>query len=89
MISDKDTDHVRVNAELENRYEHKLADQYDRYDRLCEEIEQLKQRFEGLITVERKEFEKQLSSLKSEARNKEKRMNMEIKKTRYSFHSLK
>jgi hypothetical protein len=26
-------DHVKVTAELENRYEYKLADQLDRYDR--------------------------------------------------------
>ena len=30
----KGLDHVRMTAELENRYEHKLADQLDRYDRL-------------------------------------------------------
>jgi hypothetical protein len=32
----KGLDHVRLTAELENRYEHKLADQLDRYDKLGE-----------------------------------------------------
>lgn len=33
----KGLDHVRLTAELENRYEHKLADQLDRYDKLGEQ----------------------------------------------------
>lgn len=71
---------MRVHAELENRYEHKLADQYDRYDRLCEEMEQLKQRCEGLVASERREFDKQLNSLKVEAKSKEKRLKGENKR---------
>jgi len=81
---------VRVHAELENRYEHKLADQYDRYDRLCEEMEQLKQRCEGLVASERKEFDKQLNALKSETKSKEKRLkgeNKRIKDERVSDES--
>ena len=45
MIQDKDAGFVKMNAELENRYEHKLADQYERYDKLCEEMELMKQRY--------------------------------------------
>ena len=33
-LESKGLEHVRLTAELENRYEHKLADQLDRYDKL-------------------------------------------------------
>ena len=44
VVGEKETEHVKITSELENRYEHKLADQYDRYDKLSEDMEQLKQR---------------------------------------------
>jgi len=43
------------------RYEHKLADQLDRYDRLSEEMELLKQKCDALLNAERMEFERQLN----------------------------
>lgn len=80
VITEKDSGFVKVNAELENRYEHKLADQYDRYDRLCEEMEQLKQRCESLVTVERNSFEKQIAQLRAESKTESKRLNMDNKR---------
>ena len=32
-IKINEADHVKAAAEIENRYEHKLADQFERYDR--------------------------------------------------------
>ena len=66
-----------MTTELENRYEHKLADQLDRYDRLSEEMELLKQKCESLLTAERNEFERQLNELKLETRNREKKLRNE------------
>jgi hypothetical protein len=42
-MREKESDHLKITSELENRYEHKLADQYDRYDQLSEAMELLKQ----------------------------------------------
>lgn len=81
-LDTKELDHVKMTAELENRYEHKLADQLDRFDRLGEEMELLKQRCEGLLVAERQEFDRQLSEMKTEARQREKRMRMENKRVR-------
>ena len=81
-LDTKELDHVKMTAELENRYEHKLADQMDRYDRLGEEMELLKQRCEGLLVAERQEFERHLNEMKTEARQREKRMRMENKRIR-------
>lgn len=81
-VDTKELDHVKMTAELENRYEHKLADQLDRFDRLGEEMELLKQRCEGLLVAERQEFDRQLNELKTESRQREKRMRMENKRIR-------
>ena len=87
IISEKESGFVKVNAELENRYEHKLADQYDRYDRLCEEMEQLKQRCESLVTTERGQFEKQIIGLRNEAKHMEKKLNAENKRMKDERHA--
>jgi len=79
-LESKGLDHVRMTAELENRYEHKLADQLDRYDRLGEEMELLKQRCEGLLHAERQEFERQLNEIKNKSRRFEKKMFNEKKR---------
>ena len=65
--------HYQLLTETENQYEHKLAVQVDRFDRLSEDTEVLKQRCEGLMVMERKDAEKQINDLKLEARNREKR----------------
>ena len=67
-----------MTAELENRYEHKIAEQLDRYDRLGEDMELLKQRCDGVLTQERLEFDRQLTDIKNEARQREKRMRIEV-----------
>jgi chromosome segregation ATPase len=75
-------EHVKTASEIENRYEHKLADQFDRYDRLAEDMEALKQRCEGLLAAERADYERQLNDLRSDARQREKRMKAENKRMR-------
>ena len=87
IIAEKESGFVKVNAELENRYEHKLADQFDRYDRLCEEMEQLKQRCESLVSMERSQFEKKISQLKNESKHTEKRLNADIKRIKDERHA--
>jgi WD40 repeat protein len=80
MLEKKELEHVRLTAELENRYEHKLADQLDRYDKLGEEMELLKQRCDGLLVAERYEYEKLLNDIKNKSRRYEKKMTLEKKR---------
>jgi chromosome segregation ATPase len=74
--------HVKTTAEIENRYEHKLADQFERYDRLAEEMEALKQRCEGLLAAERAEFDRQITDLRNDTRQRDKKLKNDIKRMR-------
>lgn len=76
-IENAETEQVKIRAEVENRYEHRLAEQLDRYDRLSEEMELLKQKCEGLVRAEREAFTKQLNDLKNDARLREKKLRTE------------
>jgi hypothetical protein len=76
-IENAEIEQIKVRAEVENRYEHRLAEQLDRYDRLSEEMELLKQKCEGLVRAERESFTKQLNDLKSDARLREKKIRTE------------
>jgi hypothetical protein len=76
----KEADSVKVVNDLENRYEHKLADQLDRYDRLSEEMELLRQKCEGLLLADRNDFTKQLNDTAHQARVREKKMRAENKR---------
>lgn len=51
---------VQVTQELENQYEHRLAVELDRYDRLSEEVEAVQQRCEGLLEAQQQEHEWEL-----------------------------
>ena len=79
-IEVKEADSVKVVSDLENRYEHKLADQLDRYDRLSEEMELLRQKCEGLLLADRTDFTKQLNETIHQARLREKKMRSENKR---------
>jgi WD40 repeat protein len=68
----KETDHIKIITELENKYEHKLADQLERYDMLHEKMQLLKQKCEGLLEAEKSNFQKQLVDLKDAAKGREK-----------------
>lgn len=81
-IDVKAQEHVKMTAELENRYEHKLAEQLDRYDRLSEEMELLIQRCDGQLDAERAEFKRQMEEVQNEAKQREKRMRLENKRLR-------
>ena len=59
------------------RYEHKLAEQVDRYDSLSEDMELLRQKCKGLLAAEREDFTKQLNDIKYQARTREKKLHME------------
>lgn len=76
-IEAKETDHIKVITELENKYEHKLADQLERYDMLSEKMQLLKQKCEGLLEAEKNNFHKQLNDVKDEARTREKKLKIE------------
>jgi WD40 repeat protein len=79
-IEAKEADSVKVVSDLENRYEHKLADQLDRYDQLSEEMELLRQKCEGLLLADRTDFTKQLNETIHQARLREKKMRSENKR---------
>lgn len=76
----KELDHAKVKAEIENRYEHKLADQLDRYDRAGEEMQLLKQKCEGLLNLQKQSFATQLSDSHTDARLREKKLRTENKR---------
>ena len=76
-LEHKETENAKIKVEIENRYEHKLADQMDRYDRMSEEMELLRQKCEGLILSEREMMTKQLNELKNEAKFREKKLRTE------------
>jgi hypothetical protein len=73
-IESKDADHAKIVTQMENQYEHRLADQIMRYDLLSEKMQLLKQKCEGLVENERDKFAAQLSSLRSEHATTIKRM---------------
>lgn len=52
----------KVTQELENQYEHRLAVELDRFDRLSEELEAVQQRCEGLLEAQQKEHQWELTS---------------------------
>eukprot|EP00605_Chrysophyceae_sp_TOSAG23-4_P001800 GSChrysophyteH1.ASY1.ANO1.1990.1 assembled CDS len=79
-IETKETESLKVVADLENRYEHKLSDQLDRYDKLAEEMELLRQKCEGLLLSDRNDFTKQLNDTINNARLREKKMRNENKR---------
>lgn len=51
---------LQVTQELENQYEHRLAVELDRYDRLSEEVETVQQRCEGLLEAQQQEHQWEL-----------------------------
>ncbi|CAM9388939.1 unnamed protein product, partial [Hapterophycus canaliculatus] len=59
-LDKKDRHHVQVTQELENQYEHRLAVELDRYDRLSEEVETVQQRCEGLLEAQQQEHQWEL-----------------------------
>jgi hypothetical protein len=73
-VEAKDVDNQKMRTELENKYEHKLAESLERYDALSEKMQLLKQKCEGLLEAEKSHFNKQLNDLKLEAHNKEKKL---------------
>ena len=79
-IESKEAESLKVVSDLENRYEHKLADQLDRYDNLTEEMELLRQKCEGLLLADRNDFTKQLNDTINNARLREKKMRTENKR---------
>ncbi|CAM9256888.1 unnamed protein product [Chrysoparadoxa australica] len=63
-LEKKDQYRVQVAQELESQYEHQLAGELDRFDRLSEEMEAVQQRCEGLLEAQRAQH---ASALKEEA----------------------
>lgn len=51
---------AKVTQELENQYEHRLAVELDRYDKLSEEVETVQQRCEGLLEAQQQEHQWEL-----------------------------
>ena len=79
-INSLEAEQIKVTRELENRYEHKLADQLDRYDKICEEMETIKQQCEGRLESLGKESSTMLSISNTVAAAKEKQQSQAIKR---------
>ncbi|OQR99885.1 WD domain-containing protein [Achlya hypogyna] len=54
-FAQKESNHAKFSQELENRYEHKLAMEISRYDRLSEEMELTRQQCAALIEAQEKQ----------------------------------
>jgi WD40 repeat protein len=80
FIDQKDVEYIKRSTELENRYEHKLADQFERYDSLAEEMESLRQNCESLLREERLRAEKMMADLHHESHMKEKKLTFDNKR---------
>jgi hypothetical protein len=76
-IEQKESDHIKIITELENKYEHKLAEQLERYDLLSEKMTLLKQKCEGLLESEKSVFLKQITDIKNESSVREKKLRIE------------
>jgi uncharacterized phage infection (PIP) family protein YhgE len=87
VVEHKDAEHVKVTSEVENRFEHKIADQMERYDRLSEEMELLKQKYEGLIKNDRDKHAVEKRSAEAEARAKEKKLKTENRRIAEDRHA--
>lgn len=72
--------HVQVTHELENQYEHKLALEMERYDRLSEEIEAIQQRCEGLLQAQAAEHEGAIRDAEGRTKRVEKELRQQIER---------
>ena len=62
-VEAKEADNQKIRSELENKYEHKLADQLERYDTLSEKMQLLKQECQALLEKHRNDFQKELNQV--------------------------
>ena len=76
----KDAHHVQVTHELENQYEHKLALEMERYDKLSEEIEAIQQRCEGLLEAQAAEHEAVMRDAEARTKRVEKDLRLQIER---------
>lgn len=74
----KGSHHIQVTHELENQYEHKLALEMERYDRLSEEIEAIQQRCEGLLEAQQREHEAAIRNAEGRTKRVEKELRQQI-----------
>ena len=74
----KGSHHIQVTHELENQYEHKLALEMERYDRLSEEIEAIQQRCEGLLEAQQREHETAIRNAEGRTKRVEKELRQQI-----------
>jgi chromosome segregation ATPase len=65
-VDTREADHAQVTQELENQYEHKLAMEMERFDKLSEEMELMRQRCEGLLEAQESKHQKQLLQERTE-----------------------
>lgn len=72
--------HIQVTHELENQYEHKLALEMERYDRLSEEIEAIQQRCEGLLQAQAAEHEGAIRDAEGRTKRVEKELRQQIER---------
>ena len=64
-------DHAKLAQDLENQYEMKLALEMERYDRLAEHMERLKQGCESLLREAKVRHDADVSRLSQEVRNRQ------------------
>ena len=73
-------EHVKVTQELSNEYEHKLADEMNRYDVLSEAMERMRQRCESLLGEQDAEHRERVVSLEMESNARIEKLNAAVDK---------
>ncbi|GMH81547.1 hypothetical protein TrVE_jg1075 [Triparma verrucosa] len=76
----EESNHLQITQEQENQFEHKLAVEMERFDRLAEEIEAMQQKCEGLLESQAAEHERQTRALEQKSIKQEKQLNMIIQR---------
>ena len=69
---------IKARNDLENRYEHVLAEQMDRFDGLSEQITRVKQQSTITLKTEKQDFERQLIQLQDESNTKIKQLTNDL-----------
>ena len=76
----KDTEFAREIRGLEDQYEHKLSNEMDRYDRVCEDITLLKEQYTAKLEEDKKKHQEFVKEMESKHNKTELNLRHQIEK---------
>jgi len=80
QLANNEKSFLLIKNSIENKYEHKLNEQIERYNSLMEKMENLKQNCKNLLDNSLSNYESNLLNLKNQFLNEEKRLKNESKR---------